>query len=305
MEKDLEKLIAKKNPHEGHRARMRCKFDRDPEMETIEDHEALEFHLSLIIPRKDTNELAHELIAKFGSLDAVMSASPAELVKVKNMTVSASYMLASEFAMVRKAMRAGSVTSRNKRLHRPEECISYMHSYFIGRKTECFCIALLDVNFRLIRAFFAPGDSGAEINIDSSDIVLKATRDGASYVCIAHNHPSGNVTPSFDDIEMTRKLFEALSSVGVKLLDHVIFYEYDVFSFHNNGILQKFNDDVLKKFENKLMEHPEERQLFLFQLNEYFIEPSKFITDKIVTTSKKDLIAGLKRANKKHDDDFF
>ena len=143
MEKDLEKLIAKKNPHEGHRARMRCKFDRDPEMETIEDHEALEFHLSLIIPRKDTNELAHELIAKFGSLDAVMSASPAELVKVKNMTVSASYMLASEFAMVRKAMRAGSVTSRNKRLHRPEECISYMHSYFIGRKTECFCIGVL------------------------------------------------------------------------------------------------------------------------------------------------------------------
>ena len=177
--------------------------------------------------------------------------------------------------------------------------------YFIGRKTECFCIALLDVNFRLIRAFFTPGDSGAEINIDSSDIVLKATRDGASYVCIAHNHPSGNVTPSFDDIEMTRKLFEALASVGVKLLDHVIFYEYGVFSFHNNGILQKFNDDVLKKSENRLMEHPEERQLFLFQLNEYFIEPSKFITDKIVTTSKKDLIAGLKRANKKHDDDFF
>lgn len=63
MEKDLEKLIAKKNPHEGHRARMRCKFDRDPEMETIEDHEALEFHLSLIIPRKDTNELAHKLYA--------------------------------------------------------------------------------------------------------------------------------------------------------------------------------------------------------------------------------------------------
>ena len=104
---------------------------------------------------------------------------------------------------------------------------------------------------------------------------------------------------------MTRKLFEALASVGVKLLDHVIFYEYDVFSFHNNGILQKFNDDVLKKSENKLMEHPEERQLFLFQLNEYFIEPSKFITDKIVTTSKKDLIARLERANKKHDDDFF
>lgn len=112
MVKDIEKLtLMKTNPHEGHRQRLRAKIDRDPEMETLEDHEALEFHLSLVIPRKDTNELAHELIRKFGSLDAVLSASPQELIKVKNMTVAASYMLASELSMVRKAMRAGSVAS--------------------------------------------------------------------------------------------------------------------------------------------------------------------------------------------------
>jgi DNA repair protein radc len=302
--KDIEKLtLMKTNPHEGHRQRLRAKIDRDPEMETLEDHEALEFHLSLVIPRKDTNELAHELIRQFGSLDAVLSASPQELIKVKNMTVAASYMLASELSMVRKAMRAGSVASRSKKLSRPEDGIRYMHSYFLGRKTECFCVALLDLNYKLIRVFFTPGTSGGQIDVDASDIVLKATRDGAAHVLIAHNHPSGNVTPSFDDLEMTRRLLETLAAVGISLLDHVIFYEYDFFSFHNNGVLEKFLNDLDEKTKNKFKENPTERQLFLLDLNEYLIEPSKFVTDKIITRPKQEIIEDYEYRRKKSGED--
>ena len=64
--KDIKTACAKKamnyNPHAGHRERLRKKFEENPEMNVFEDHEALEFHLSLVIPRKDTNELAHELL---------------------------------------------------------------------------------------------------------------------------------------------------------------------------------------------------------------------------------------------------
>ena len=133
--------------------------------------------------------------------------------------------------------------------------------------------------------------------------MLKATRDGAAHVLIAHNHPSGNVTPSFDDLEMTRRLLETLAAVGISLLDHVIFYEYDFFSFHNNGVLEKFLNDLDEKTKNKFKENPTERQLFLLDLNEYLIEPSKFVTDKIITRPKQEIIEDYEYRRKKSGED--
>ena len=60
-DKTIEKLVAKKGVHSGHRERMREKVHIDPEMRTFADHDMLEFQLSLVIPRRDTNKLAHDL----------------------------------------------------------------------------------------------------------------------------------------------------------------------------------------------------------------------------------------------------
>ena len=93
------------NIHRGHRERLRSKFDADPEMRAMLDHEVVEFVLSLVIPRKDTNEIAHNLIDKFGSMHGLLTATPKELKEVKNMTVSASYLIASMYPVLRRALR--------------------------------------------------------------------------------------------------------------------------------------------------------------------------------------------------------
>ena len=92
--KDIKTAYAKKamnyNPHAGHRERLRKKFEENPEMNVFEDHEALEFHLSLVIPRKDTNELAHELLRTFGSLDAVLCATrPTTRISIRGISTHA------------------------------------------------------------------------------------------------------------------------------------------------------------------------------------------------------------------------
>ncbi len=284
MKKDLDKLMSKpNNVHEGHRQRLRAKVRKDPELETLADHEALEFHLSLVIPRKDTNELAHDLINTFGSLDGVLTASPDELIRIKNMTVGAAYLLSSEYSLVRKAMRSSDPKKRKRNMGDPVSAIEYMQPYFVGRKTECSCVALLDINYKTIDVFFNGGGSGSQVDINVTDITQKAMRAGASYVIVAHNHPTGNVTPSVDDITSTCLLFEILYSAGIELADHVIFHDYDSFSFHNNGLLDKFNADFLKNHNNFKEMSNDEKRRYVMQFNEYVLDSERIYHGDIVT----------------------
>ena len=84
----MKKVNDTPNYHLGHRERLRKKFDADNELTAFEDHEVLEYLLSLVIPRKDTNDLAHEMIAKMGSLHNVFMSNPRELKEFKNMTMN-------------------------------------------------------------------------------------------------------------------------------------------------------------------------------------------------------------------------
>lgn len=297
----------KKNPHEGHRARLREKFSKDSTMETFADHELLEFHLSLVIPRKDTNALAHELIDKFGSLNNVLLASPNELIKVKNMTVAAAYLLASESAVVRRGMRSDVLQDKNDKLVRPRDTISLMQIDFLGRKVECFSIALLDLNYRLMRTFFTEGYSGTYVPTDVADIMLKISREGAKYVIIAHNHPSGNVTPSLDDIDLTRNIYGALNQLNVELLDHIIFHDFDAFSFRNNGILQTIEKDLFLEENKSISDDSELRRQFLTDLNEYILEPTLVPDGRLVAKPRNVILAEyekkLKREQEKKKND--
>jgi len=267
------KRVANVSPHAGHRERLRAKFDFDPNMNVFEDHEALEFHLSLVIPRKDTNALAHELIRKFGSLGAVLNATPRELFEVKNMTTSAAYLLASEFPMIRKALKASLVRAASKETNSPESVIMYLFPQFIGQVNECVAVAYLDVNYKIIKTTFDGGMGSNSVFFDIPNIVSTATREGATYVLFAHNHPSGNVAPSFSDVQTTIRLHDALASIGKFLIDHVIFFNNDIFSFHNNGLIDKFDDDFCARMKISLHDNPVYKMKFLLELNEFLLTP--------------------------------
>lgn len=287
------------NPHEGHRERMRRKIDKDPDLEMLEDHEALEFRLGLVIPRKDTNKLAHELISKFGSLDAVLSATPNELFAVKEMTTSAAYMLATDLAFTRKALKANTVRNR-VRVSTPSETASQMYAYFLGRKTECYSVAYLDVNYRIMKMLYRAGATGASINVDVTEIAQNAIRDGATYVILAHNHPSGNLTPSLKDLEITDSLCSLLKAAGIELADHLIFHDSAVLSFNNCGILNKFRDDVRRKTSKNISDKPESQLTFIRDLQEYMLDP-KAIARKVLKAAPVNEI--IKEYSSKLDSD--
>ena len=122
--KTIEKLTKKNRPvHTGHRERLRARFDKDNEMETFADHEILEMELSLVIPRRDTNGLAHALIDHFGSLESVYRASAHELIKIKGMTTGAAYLLAMHMPIMRRTMTYADATLRCNTMNSTSDAI--------------------------------------------------------------------------------------------------------------------------------------------------------------------------------------
>ncbi len=241
-------------PHKGHRERLRRRVEKDPNLDTFEDHEILEYILSCMLPRKDTNVLAHNLINRFGSLDGVFTASYDELVKVKNMTRVSSLFVATFNSIARQTFIRNIKNHGSKSLNTPQWCVDHFTRYFISRNTECFCLLLMDINFNELQTYFYEGTSGNSITIDTTELMMRAVRKGAVYAAIAHNHPSGDVSPTMADVDFTQDLLEKLASMKIELVDHFILSCDKVFSFRRNQIMEHLIRRINKLNADKLQD---------------------------------------------------
>lgn len=210
--------------HEGHRQRLKKRFVKDG-FEHFEPHNVLEMALFYTSPRQDTNGLAHDLIARFGSVAAVCDAPFDLLCKVPGVGDETAIFLKMipEFARIYSQSRQ----SPKALLLEPEDAVAFFEPRFIGRTNEVFMAAFLNARGELIGAdVFSEGDDSAVV-MDVMAVTRRAIALNAAAVVVAHNHPHGFAVPSAQDVEMTDKLAAALNAVGVSLCDHIIFSRED------------------------------------------------------------------------------
>lgn len=221
--------------HDGHREKMRRRF-QETGLEGFADHEALELLLYYAIPRRDTNELAHRLLTRYGSLSALLQAPIEDLRRVEGVGESAAVLLKLVPAFVYKAQRsAGQETVLNS----TEKAGRYLLTCFAGERNEVIYQLCLDRKGKLLarKRLSEGGSAAAELNIRR--LVENALLSSASAVILSHNHPSGIALPSREDYTTTRRVQEALATIGVELLDHIIVAEDDYVSLADSGILQR------------------------------------------------------------------
>ncbi len=220
------------HPHNGHRNRLRKRF-RAEGLDGFNDHNALELLLFYAIPRQDVNPIAHELISRFGSFANVCDASAEELMKVNGIGESAALFL----KLIPSASRYYGVSKlKNERfVSTIEEAGSYLLPRFIGLRNEAVYLMCLDVKGKILdcRMVFEGSVNSAAISIRK--IVETALAFNSTSVIIAHNHVSGIALPSKEDEVTTRRLRDALSAVGIKLVDHIIIAEDDYVSMVSDG----------------------------------------------------------------------
>ena len=218
--------------HEGHRERMRERILKEG-TENLQPHEILEYLLYHAIPRKDTNEIAHELINRFGGISEVFSADYENLLDVKGMTKNAA-LLISEMKGIFKVYSADALKEKSSIRNRGD-LVRYLSPVFFGDKTEKFCILCLDAQSNILKLVEKRGIP-QEVRVDVRDVVDVALRYKAVSVVIAHNHPSGDVSPSHEDIEPTRAIAAALKLIKVRFADDCIFSDIGYYSFAEDGL---------------------------------------------------------------------
>ena len=220
--------------HDGHRARKKEQF-RAHGLDAFADHEALELLLFYAIPRVDTNPVAHRLIERFGSLDGVLSAPPEELEKVEGVGESAATLLSLILPLVRRSRMTAS--KKPVILGTTQAAGEYFVDLFFGMREERLYEACLDAKGKLLRCAKVADGSVDAVSVNIRVIVENALKCGASAVVLSHNHPSGVALPSEDDNATTLAVYDALRTVDIRLLDHIIVADDDFVSIRDNGLL--------------------------------------------------------------------
>ena len=219
--------------HDGHRSRKRQQFLQHG-ADSLADHELLELALFYAIPRRDTNELAHRLIGQFGSLQNVFLAPLEELQKVEGVGESAAILLHLLPEIVK---RANQKPNRERNLGSVEKCGTYFLRLLGGEHREVLYQLCLDGKGKLLacRQLSAGDMDSAALSV--RQVVNNALTCGASAVVLGHNHPSGVALPSEEDIAVTLRVRDALKTLDIRLLDHIIVADGDYVSMAQSGFL--------------------------------------------------------------------
>ena len=205
--------------HEGHRSRMRKKYI-EYGADVFAAHEMLEMLLFYAKKREDTNALAHCLIDTFGSFDGVLDADIKDLMNVKGVGEQTAVLIKLTKDLSEYYHKAKWRDART--LLNVEETGYYLVD-MIGAKPyeSLYILCLENANKILIFQEVERGCvSSATVNIRK--VVEIAIRNNAAKVVIAHNHPSGIVSPSQQDIALTQVLKKAFTSIDIKMIDHII-----------------------------------------------------------------------------------
>ena len=219
--------------HEGHRQRLKARFLKDG-LDNFEEHQVLELLLFYGIPQRDTNEIAHELIKKFGSLSQVLDAPAEELSQVKYVGDNVTIL----FRLITEVARFYQVNCamREQILPTIEDCGRYLVPYFYGRPYETVFLLCLDAKCKVLSCEKV-GEGGVNsAGIPIRKIVEMALKANATSVILAHNHPSGLAMPSGEDILTTRRLAMAMEAVEIGLVDHIVVADNDWTSMVQSGL---------------------------------------------------------------------
>ncbi len=195
--------------------------------------------LTLLLGRGISGEsvmvTAQRLLSKFGNLKGISVATVEELSQVKGIGLAKASQIKAAFELANR-LEGSPDTVDQPVVKTPEEAFALVRSRLKGKKKEHFLAILLDTRGQLIKV--------AEISVGSLDtsvvhpreVFKEAITGSAASVIFVHNHPSGNVEASEDDVKLTKRLAEVGGLMGIDVLDHVIVGEKDFRSLKRDGL---------------------------------------------------------------------
>lgn len=182
-------------------------------------------------------DLGRELLSEFRSLRLLSDASLSELQRVKGVGPAKASSLKAALDLARRVQEDPRPIESFTRFTNATQVFEHLNYEFRDRRKECFLALLLDGKNRIIsRAQISEGSLNQSI-VHPREVFNAAVRASAAAMILLHNHPTGDPTPSPEDLEVTRRLCEAGALMGIRVLDHIIIGENAFYSFADKGEL--------------------------------------------------------------------
>lgn len=238
MNKDKQ---TKENLHDGHRQRMIEKlFD---ENDGLKDHELLEIILYFSIPRINTNDIAHRLLKKFGTVENVLSAESGLLTEIEGIGEKTANFI----KVFHKTLERYYNRPQNNRLNIKDRVkfYEYLKEVYKNKTIEELCCFYINSKGDIIHEEWIQSNDTGSVKFDLKLILKVNERVKPASVIITHNHLSGNCKPSPADSETTVSLALLLNFAGINFYDHIIVSEDEFYSYKFEGNLDEIIENTL------------------------------------------------------------
>ncbi len=218
----------------GHRGRIKERL-LNSHPGQLADYEILEILLCMSQPRKDMKPLAKQLIREFGSLAHVLCAKMDDLKQISGIGIS----ILSGFRVVHEAASRLIKDSfvNNPILQSWDGLINYCKATMSHLNIEQFRVVYLDQKNMVIADIVQNEGTIDHVNIYPREIIKKALYLDASSIILVHNHPSGNLKPSKEDLGLTKEVIKACNGVNILVHDHIIISEKGYYSLKENKLI--------------------------------------------------------------------
>lgn len=217
-----------KNMHIGHRERLRDNISKNG-IYSLDDLHFMEYLLTFVITRNDTNPIAHRLLEKFGGIDEVFDAPLESLMSVEGVGIKTARFI--QYMSACAYMYNKSKAMKKPKLDTLKNIVSFLRSIFPPSDNEQLCILVLNKDLSLKTYKIFKGVSHSFISVDINDLTDVLVKDKAKFIVIAHTHPKHNPKPSLEDLNMFDRLKTITIALSINIIDNLILGENSFFSF--------------------------------------------------------------------------
>ena len=184
------------------------------------DNELVALVIGIGSRRGNALSVANALLAAHGGLHGLTRCAADDLVRIPGIGRARAAQILAALELGRRSLT--HAPSARLRIRGPRDAAAYLMPRFGSRGVEQFGIMLLDAKHRVMRtAVLSVGTLNSSI-VEPREVFREAAIGGATAIVIFHNHPSGDPTPSPEDVALTRRLVAAGSLIGIDVVDHVV-----------------------------------------------------------------------------------
>lgn len=222
------------NSHLGHRNRLHQKM-AEAGADTFLEHEILDLLLTYAIPRKDTKPLAWTLLKRFGSLNNVLDAEETALLETPGIGPHTAQLI----KLVRNLLKRYTLAQvkKNIQIRTPQQVLNYCRASLADKKEEFLELLFLSVRNTLISTRIISAGEINQVSASPRKVVEWALKEKASALILVHNHPSGDASPSEEDLQLTQAIAQAARFFDIHIQDHIIIAKGMYYSFKAEGFL--------------------------------------------------------------------